>query len=227
MSMTRQERKESITTQRKQQIFDAALKVFSKKGFDQTTIPDIAQEAGVAIGTIYNYYQSKHDLLLSIIKGYISTESFIGLLEQPPESGDTTSLFSLINERLSIGLDNIGIIQLLMTEIQRDPKLRRQYNEQVVAPNFKLMEKYFELRTANNTFRPLNIPIVVRALLGMIIGLSIISKIEGEAGLLRRIPHQELVAEVKKLILKGIQGEERTIKEINQAPRGEKSRKIL
>ena len=207
MRMTKQERKESITTQRKQQIFDAALKVFSKKGFDQTTIPDIAQEAGVAIGTIYNYYQSKHDLLLSIIKSYISTESFIGLLEQPPESGDTASLFSLINERLSIDLDNIGVIQLLMTEIQRDPKLRRQYNEQVVVPNFKLLEKYFELRTANNTFRPLNTPIVVRALLGMIIGLSIISKIEGKAGLLRRIPHQELVAEVTKLILKGIQGE--------------------
>jgi len=216
MRVTRQERKESITTQREQQIFDAALKVFSKKGFDQTTIPDIAQEAGVSIGTIYNYYQSKHDLLLSIIKGYISTESFIGLLEQPPESGDTASLFSLINERLSISLDNIGVIQLLMTEIQRDPKLRRQYNEQVVVPNFKLLEKYFELRTAKNTFRPLNIPIVVRALLGMIIGLSIISKIEGGTGLLRRIPHQELVAEVTKLILKGIQGKSGgTIKEVN------------
>jgi AcrR family transcriptional regulator len=227
MRITRQERKKSITKQREQQIFDAALKVFSKKGFDQTTIPDIAQEARVAIGTIYNYYQSKHDLLLSIIKDYISNESFIGLLEQPLESGDTACLFSLINKRLSMGLDNIGIIQLLMTEIQRDPKLRRQYNEQVVAPNFKLMEKYFELRTANNTFRPLNIPIVVRALLGMIIGLSIISKIEGEAGLLRRIPRQELVAEVKKLILKGIQGEEETIKEINQALRGEKPRGIL
>jgi AcrR family transcriptional regulator len=205
--MTRQERKESITKQRKRQIFNAALKVFSKKGFDQATIPDIAQEAGVATGTIYNYYKSKHDLLLSIIKSYVSTESFTGLLEQPPESGDSAYLFTLINERLSMGFDNISVIQLLMTEIQRDPKLRRQYNEQVVLPNFKLMEEYFELRTAKNTFRPLNIPVVVRALLGMVIGLSIISKVEGEAGLLRRIPHQELVAEVKKLILKGIQKE--------------------
>jgi AcrR family transcriptional regulator len=206
MRITRQKRKERITKQRKQQIFNAALKIFSKKGFDQATIPDIAQEAGVATGTIYNYYQNKHDLLLSIIKGYISNESFASLLEQP-ESDDTACFFSLINERLSMGFDNIGVIQLLMTEIQRDPKLRNQYNKQVVVPNFKLMEKYFELRTAKNTFRPLNIPIVVRALLGMIIGLSIISKIEGEAGLLRRIPHQELVAEVKKLILKGIQKE--------------------
>jgi TetR/AcrR family fatty acid metabolism transcriptional regulator len=206
MSTTRQKLRGDIIKQRRQQIFDAALEVFSKKGFDQATIPDIADEAGVAVGTIYNYYQSKHDLLLSIIKSYINTESFTGLLEQP-ESGDATSLFSLINERLSMGIDNIGVIQLLMTEIQRDPKLRRQYNEQVVVPNFKLLEKYLELRTAKSTFRPLNIPIVVRALLGMIIGLSIISKIEGQTGLLRRIPHQELVAEVTKLILKGIQGE--------------------
>jgi AcrR family transcriptional regulator len=96
--MTRQERKESITKQRKQQIFEAALKVFSQKGADQATIPDIAQEAEVAVGTIYNYYQSKHDLLLSIIKDYILTESLIGLLEQPPKSDAATFLSTLISE---------------------------------------------------------------------------------------------------------------------------------
>ena len=204
--MTRRERKEGITKQRKQQIFDAALKVFSKKGFDQATIPDIAQEAGVAVGTIYNYYQSKHDLLLSIIKGYIVTESFIGLLEQPPESSSAAAFISsLINERLSIGLDNADVMQLLMSEIQHDPELRRQYTEQVVVPNFKLLEEYLGLRIAKDTFRLSNIPIVVRALIGMIIGLAIISKIEGETGLMRRIPRQVLVAEVTKLILEGIE----------------------
>jgi len=204
MRMTRQEQKESIAKQRKQQIFDAAVKVFSQKGFDQSTIPDIAQEAGVAVGTIYNYYQSKHDLLLSIIRSYIVTESFIGLLKQPPESDAATFLSSLINERLSIGLDNTDVMQLLMSEIRRDPELRRQYIEQVVVPTFKLLEEYLEPRIGKDTFRPSNIPIVVRALIGMIIGLSIISNMEGETGPMRRIPRQELGAEVTKLILEGI-----------------------
>ena len=206
MSMTRQERKESITKQRKQQIFDAALKVFSQKGFDQATIPDIAQEAEVAVGTIYNYYQSKHDLLLSIIKDYIVTESLTGLLEQSPKSDAATFLSSLINERLTIGLANTDAMQLLMSEIRRDPELLRQYTEQVVRPTFKLLEEQLESRIARDTYHPSNIRVVVRALIGMIIGLVIISGIEGETGLLRRIPRQELASEVTKLILEGIKG---------------------
>ena len=204
--MTRQEQKEEIVKQRKQQIFNAALKVFSKKGFDQATIPDIAQEAGVAVGTIYNYYQSKHDLLLAIIKSYIVTESFIDFLEQPPESGPAAFLLFFLNERLNIGLDNTDVMQLLMSEIQRDPELRRQYIEQVVMPNLKLLEEYLGSKIDQDTIRPSNIPVVVRALVGMTIGLSIIARLEGEAGIMRRIPRQELAAEVTRLVLEGIKG---------------------
>ena len=204
--MARQEQKEKIVKQRKQQVFDAALKVFSKKGFDQATIPDIAQEAGVAVGTIYNYYQSKHDLLLAIIKSYIVTESFIDFLDQPPESGPAAFLFFFLNERLNIGLDNTDVMQLLMSEIQRDPELRRQYIEQVVVPNFKLLEEYLGSKIDQDTLRPSNIPIVVRALVGVTIGLSIISTLEGEKGIIRRIPRQELAAEVTRLVLEGIKG---------------------
>lgn len=204
--MTRQERKKKVAEQRKQQIFDAALNVFSQKGFDQATIPDIAQEAGVAVGTIYNYYQGKHDLLLAIIKSHIITESFTDFLEQPPESGAAAFLYFFINERLNIGLDNTDVMQLLMSEIQRDSELRRQYVEQVVAPNFELLEEYLRLKIDQDTIRSSNIPVVVRALVGMTIGLSIISKLEGETGIMRRIPRQKLVAEVTRLVLEGIKG---------------------
>jgi hypothetical protein len=97
-------------------------------------------------------------------------------------------------------------MQLLMSEIRRDPELRRQYTEQVVRPTFKLLEEHLASRIAKDTSHPSNIHVVVRALIGMIIGLTIISSIEGEKGLLRRIPRQELGAEVTKLILEGIKG---------------------
>jgi TetR/AcrR family fatty acid metabolism transcriptional regulator len=202
--LTKQERKESITRQRKQQIFDAALRVFSKRGFDQATIPDIAEAAGVAVGTIYNYYHNKHDLLLAIIKSYMVTESFVDCLEESPESSASVFLSFFINERLNIGLDNADVIQLFTSEIQRDPELRRQYIEQVVIPNFKLLEEYLGLKIDQEAIRPSNIPIVARALVGMTIGLSMISKFEGETGIIRKIPRQELVTEVTKLILEGI-----------------------
>ena len=52
-------------------IMNAALRVFAENGFSKTKISEIAELAGVADGTIYEYFESKEDLLLSIpVKRY-------------------------------------------------------------------------------------------------------------------------------------------------------------
>lgn len=47
---------------RKQEILDTAMKLFSQKGFEQTTISDIAKNLGVSQGLCYRYFKSKHEL---------------------------------------------------------------------------------------------------------------------------------------------------------------------
>jgi TetR/AcrR family fatty acid metabolism transcriptional regulator len=47
-------------------ILDAALKTFVKRGYPETKVAEIASEAGVAEGTLYNYFRSKEDLLLAL-----------------------------------------------------------------------------------------------------------------------------------------------------------------
>lgn len=49
-----------------QAILRAAIKVFAHKGFFQSKVADVAQTAGVADGTVYLYFKSKDDLLISI-----------------------------------------------------------------------------------------------------------------------------------------------------------------
>lgn len=49
-------------------IMASAAKVFAEKGFDETSVQDIADHAGIAKGTIYYYINKKEDLLLSLIK---------------------------------------------------------------------------------------------------------------------------------------------------------------
>jgi TetR/AcrR family fatty acid metabolism transcriptional regulator len=48
---------------RKQSICDAAMKVVARKGIKNVTVQDIADEAGVAKGTIYIYFQSREEIL--------------------------------------------------------------------------------------------------------------------------------------------------------------------
>jgi TetR/AcrR family transcriptional regulator, fatty acid metabolism regulator protein len=53
---------------RRQQILAAAVKVFAEKGFHASRVGDIAEEAGIAYGLVYHYFQSKEDLLETIFR---------------------------------------------------------------------------------------------------------------------------------------------------------------
>jgi len=59
-------RRERQKSARREAILAAARKVFAQKGFDGTTIADIAREAGVASGTVYLYYASKLELFAAL-----------------------------------------------------------------------------------------------------------------------------------------------------------------
>ena len=57
----------SIKDKSKNQILDAALKVFVKKGYVSTTMDDIVNESGLSKGAIYHHYDSKNHLFLNLI----------------------------------------------------------------------------------------------------------------------------------------------------------------
>lgn len=53
---------------KKQHIIETALALFADKGFHETSIQDIAESAGIAKGSVYLYFKSKEDLLVSALK---------------------------------------------------------------------------------------------------------------------------------------------------------------
>jgi AcrR family transcriptional regulator len=62
------ERKEREKEQRSQAIIDAAEKVFFSKGYDNSTMDDIAEKAELSKGTLYLYFQSKDELHFEIME---------------------------------------------------------------------------------------------------------------------------------------------------------------
>jgi len=56
-------------------IETAALRLFIHQGFYGTSIRDIAKEAGISIGNIYNYYPTKEALYVSLVKRYTARMS--------------------------------------------------------------------------------------------------------------------------------------------------------
>jgi len=57
-----------MSIEKKKRIRAAAVEVISEKGFYNTRMQDIADEAGLAVGTIYNYFSNKDDVLEYIFK---------------------------------------------------------------------------------------------------------------------------------------------------------------
>ncbi|BCJ94044.1 AcrR family transcriptional regulator [Anaerocolumna cellulosilytica] len=79
------EPKQKRSIEKKQSIIMASYKLFCDKGYYKTNTAEIAQEAGVSTGIVYNYFQDKKDILLEVIKFYISilSEQFQPLLSAP------------------------------------------------------------------------------------------------------------------------------------------------
>lgn len=63
----RQERKEREKESRRQDILQSAIRVFRQNGFVKTSMELVAEDAALAVGTLYRYYKSKEELYVSIV----------------------------------------------------------------------------------------------------------------------------------------------------------------
>lgn len=75
--------REDKKRQTQQNIMEAAKHIFSEKGYQQASMVEIAKDAGVGTGTIYNYFPSKGSLLLRIFSE--EAEGMKGALDDPYE----------------------------------------------------------------------------------------------------------------------------------------------
>ncbi len=191
---------------RRNQILDAAAKVFAEKGFHPTTIKDIAAEAGIAHGTIYNYFENKTALLLGIfdrVKASIMQENV-------PPALDDMDLDTFIRTVLPLPLmglkkDNFALFRIVVSEMMVNEELRTLYYQQVLEPTLTMADGYFQKQAAKRGVSPARAKLTVRAISGMILGLML-EYIMGDSTLTTQ--WEELPDVLADLILSGIQDEE-------------------
>jgi AcrR family transcriptional regulator len=199
----REDRIKQITEKRREQILNAALNIISRYGFDRATIPDVAREAGISVGTIYNYYESKRDLLLAIADKFV-IEPFADFIKRGSTEGDTAFITAIMENRLNFGLDNVGKFLPIFNEVQKDEELRRNYYEKVLKPVMAMMENFVTSRMEQGAFREINPHLLTRAVGGMVIGFMILYRLEGEESPLHKMDRQKMAAELAGLIFQGL-----------------------
>lgn len=202
-----QDRKDRIAKQRREQITKAALAIFSRKGFGNATIPDIAREANVAVGTIYNYYQSKRELFIAAIKNLIITSPLLDLIEDLPKKDIDATFKDILQDRFNLIADPaMSQMPSLMGEVQRDPELKALWVEQFLHPFLSQLDGMYRVMIASGKFRSLEPAVTTRAVCGLIIGFLMLKLIEGDASPLNKLPQEEITNDLANFVLYGLRG---------------------
>ncbi|UQZ33169.1 TetR family transcriptional regulator [Paenibacillus sp. PK3_47] len=125
-------------TPKQKSILQAAIEVFSEKGYSSAATSEIAQKAGVAEGTIFRYYKTKKDLLLSIVGPAMGQmiapfvlRNFNGVLDMPFERYEDFLRAFMVN-RLEFARKHFKILRILIQEIPFQPALKEQFIENVL-----------------------------------------------------------------------------------------------
>ncbi len=88
MAMSK-ERREQVAIEKTALIREAALTLFDRKGYRETTMEEIAQQAGISKGLIYRYFSSKKEILLSFEQ---AVEKYALELEKQPSPKESLRL---------------------------------------------------------------------------------------------------------------------------------------
>ena len=63
----------TLIDEKRRQMIEGAIKVFNKKGYHKATVREIAEEARIGLGSIYDYVNSKDDILYLFFENYVNT----------------------------------------------------------------------------------------------------------------------------------------------------------
>lgn len=159
----------------------------------------------MAVGTIYHYYDSKHDLLVSLIHNYVNSGPLREIFAQLAKEDDRTSVQAIIENGLDWAADDLRGFLFIFTEMLRDPQLAAHFSDQFLASLLQSLEKYVAERIALGRFRHVDHKVAARALCGMVLGFVLLSQLEGRRAGGDAKPLPELTAQLADMVLEGLQ----------------------
>ena len=113
-----QSRRERRIERRRREIVTAAAQVFAEKGYAHTTTKDLAEAADMAEGTLYNYFESKRDILLAILNEMCVPID--ALLQNARTLITRDDFIRVVEDGLDIFVSQIDFTRALLTEIWVD-----------------------------------------------------------------------------------------------------------
>lgn len=145
-----------MKTQTKDKIFDTALDLFSKKGYDSVSVRTIASEVGIKESSIYNHYSSKKDILMSILNYFeeyfkgnpLDDENIRKLLEENPEEfyhqGSEMFKQQIFEEKI------LKIMKLIFIQMYQIDEVKEFFLREILGGSTDFWSDVFEILIQKN-----------------------------------------------------------------------------
>ena len=136
---------------RRNQIVQAAVRAFARRGYEAARVGDVATEAGVAYGLVYHYFHSKEELLETIFR-----ETWAELLaairavedtDEPPRE-HVRKVVAIVLRTWSRDPD---LVRVLVREVTRTPHLQSEVTE--IQHAFDALERIVRRGQEDGSFR--------------------------------------------------------------------------
>jgi len=190
---------ESLVKKRRLQIFDAVVKLISKKGYHRTTLREISKESGIALGNLYDYISTKEDILYIIQEK--ATQSVMQAISKDDEGSfsPVEKLERLINSELDAMNKYQDLIMIIYQESHAMFKetlhslLRSERN------HVEQYEKVIREGIRKGFFKPLNVRMVAN-MIKMLIDAWVIKRWD----LRKKVSIEEMRQGILNIVFEGI-----------------------
>ncbi|HKS43460.1 MAG TPA: TetR/AcrR family transcriptional regulator [Blastocatellia bacterium] len=148
-------------------ILRAAIKVFSRSGFFNSKVADVAREAGVADGTVYLYFKNKDDILVSIFNHVMDEALSLGRKRLEKISDPLEKLKQIVQAHLDLLGRDRDLAVVFQVELRSSTKFMEQFSSTKVAEYLDQIRMVIEEGQKNGVFRRgLNTTIAAKVLFG-------------------------------------------------------------
>ena len=132
-------------------LLAAAVRVFARKGYHASRVGDIAEEAGVAYGLLYHYFQSKEEVLLTVFRE--TWRALIATIRSVEEAGDPPreQLRKVAEILLRSWRRDPDLVRVLVLEVTRSQHLPGEMDE--IVESFAAIQEIIERGQADGTIR--------------------------------------------------------------------------
>lgn len=144
------------TTGTKDKILKAASTLFSEHGFKATSVRRIASEVGIRESALYNHFQNKEEIFLSVAKEIFTTpfsQSDDDIKESALKGKVFLQKFTMQYKLLTFDKNNENMFRLLMIELFQNRELREQFMNEFHNENIKVLSEAFFIMMQNSLIR--------------------------------------------------------------------------